>query len=109
MQAPRPLGSELPARAGVSSFGFGGTNVHAVLEAASEPDTRESDQERPELVLLSAPTRDLLAPYAGTVAGLSRADPARSVAAVAAELATRRCARTGSPSSRPPAATCSAR
>src|SRR6185295_3186075 len=52
MLTPWPRG-ERPRRAGVSSFGIGGTNVHAVLEEAPEPEKTGST--RPvHLIALSA-------------------------------------------------------
>ncbi|NUR57334.1 MAG: aminotransferase class I/II-fold pyridoxal phosphate-dependent enzyme [Catenulispora sp.] len=54
-----------PLRAAVSSFGFGGTNSHAVLEAAPEPLQRTSAIPRPlDALCLSARTEQALADVA---------------------------------------------
>lgn len=49
-------GGDTPLLAGVSSFGFGGTNAHAVLEAAPSLEPRSAPAQRPELLPLSAHT-----------------------------------------------------
>nr|WP_280528266.1 type I polyketide synthase [Actinoplanes ianthinogenes] len=79
-------------RAAVSSFGFGGTNVHAVLSEAPEPETDDEDADgtRPWVVLLSADGGELLATYAERLSGLVAADPALTPAAVARTTASRR-------------------
>ncbi|WP_406475050.1 beta-ketoacyl synthase N-terminal-like domain-containing protein [Streptomyces sp. NBC_01615] len=67
-----------PRRAGVSSVGIGGTNVHAVLEEAPRaPQGAPADQPQvgPELLLLSARTREALTALAGRLASALR-DPA---------------------------------
>lgn len=61
-----------PLRVAASSFGFGGTNSHFVLEEAHEPMTRfrarrPSVPERPEAVIVSAPTPALLAAHLGAI------------------------------------------
>jgi acyl transferase domain-containing protein/NAD(P)-dependent dehydrogenase (short-subunit alcohol dehydrogenase family) len=55
-------------RAAVSSFGFGGTNCHLLLEEAPAR-SQVTGEDRAELVVLSAPTRELLASHAQRVAG----------------------------------------
>lgn len=91
--AAQPLSGRdgTPARAAVSSFGFGGTNVHAVLEAA--PQHSEARAVRPELVVLSALKRELLADYADAVREAIAADDTLTVADIADELAGRRLQR----------------
>ncbi|WP_446039173.1 beta-ketoacyl synthase N-terminal-like domain-containing protein [Streptomyces sp. SID1121] len=77
-----------PRRAGVSSVGIGGTNVHVVLEqapgraAAGEPDAGSV----PEVLLLSARTREDLAAHAGRLATALRAPGAPSLADTAHTL-----------------------
>ncbi|MFJ2645520.1 beta-ketoacyl synthase N-terminal-like domain-containing protein [Streptomyces sp. NPDC087420] len=75
-------------RAGVSSVGIGGTNVHVVVEqapgraAAGEPDAGSV----PEVLLLSARTREDLAALAGRLAAALRAPSAPSLADTAHTL-----------------------
>jgi natural product biosynthesis luciferase-like monooxygenase protein len=57
-----------PRRAGVSSFGIGGTNVHAVLAEAPEPDPAAPSRRPCQLVTLSARTRPALAAMATQLA-----------------------------------------
>ncbi|MEW2169842.1 SDR family NAD(P)-dependent oxidoreductase [Streptomyces sp. NPDC007027] len=49
-----------PLRAGVSSFGFGGVNAHAVLEEPPAPPDRPAPEQAPQVLVLSARTRDQL-------------------------------------------------
>ncbi|BCY14258.1 hypothetical protein L3i22_093460 [Actinoplanes sp. L3-i22] len=76
-------------RAGVSSFGFGGTNVHAVLSEAPEPEDDGDDADRPWVVLISADNGELLTSYAERLSGLIAADAALTPAAVARTTASR--------------------
>ncbi|MEZ4316636.1 MAG: aminotransferase class I/II-fold pyridoxal phosphate-dependent enzyme [Myxococcota bacterium] len=77
-----------PRVACISSFGFGGTNGHAVLDAA--PDrARDAAADQPELLLLSAGDPEELRAAAGRIADALQADPSLSVAAVGRGLAVR--------------------
>ncbi|MFJ2795502.1 type I polyketide synthase [Streptomyces sp. NPDC087290] len=50
-----------PRRAGVTSLGIGGTNVHLVLEEAPLPRPRSATAAPPDVLLVSATSRDALA------------------------------------------------
>lgn len=64
--------TQIPLRGAVSSFGIGGTNAHAILEAAPEqpPATvnRSAPAETPRLILLSAKSETALTTMAGNLA-----------------------------------------
>ncbi|WND33025.1 SDR family NAD(P)-dependent oxidoreductase [Streptomyces sp. BB1-1-1] len=57
---PWTSAGDAPLRAGVSSFGFGGVNAHVVVEEPPAPAERAGDQTGPQVVVLSARTRDQL-------------------------------------------------
>ncbi|MFF7216947.1 SDR family NAD(P)-dependent oxidoreductase, partial [Streptomyces sp. NPDC008238] len=83
-----------PRRAAVSSFGFSGTNAHAIIEQAPEPEPVEAREQAPTEVLpyvLSAKTPDALRDQAARLH--SHIEEAGDVsAAVALSLATQRTA-----------------
>ena len=70
---PLPAG---PRYAGVSAFGFGGTNAHAVLEAAPDVAVPAFEAPRPEVLVLSARSTGALRELAVSHAALlgSKAD-----------------------------------
>jgi acyl transferase domain-containing protein len=69
-----PWVSEGPRRAGVSSFGLGGTNLHAVLEEAPEPEL--SGPARPwQLLVLSAKSATALDAMAADLAAHLEGQP----------------------------------
>ncbi|WP_406725045.1 beta-ketoacyl synthase N-terminal-like domain-containing protein [Streptomyces sp. GD-15H] len=84
---------EGPLRAGVSSFGIGGTNAHVILE---QPPARAGAdaEETPELLVLSARSKESLRQSAGTLARHLRAHPGLDLSAVAQTLGLGRRAHT---------------
>jgi myxalamid-type polyketide synthase MxaB len=78
--APWPQSQE-PALAGVSSFGFGGTNAHAILEAAPLRQLEPVVVDRPaHLLTLSARTPEALKELAGQFTDYLVARPNTSLA-----------------------------
>ncbi|MEM7582517.1 MAG: amino acid adenylation domain-containing protein [Acidobacteriota bacterium] len=80
-----------PRRAGVSSFGIGGTNAHMVLEEAetTEP-VAENGHRSPQLLILSAGSRDALDTMTDRLATHLRHHPALDLRDVAYTLQTGR-------------------
>lgn len=65
-----------PRRVAVSAFGVGGTNVHAVLEQAPEPLSRDADEGLCQLLILSAARQNALSTMADALANRLEADAA---------------------------------
>ncbi|KPC71004.1 beta-ketoacyl synthase [Streptomyces sp. NRRL WC-3753] len=82
-----------PLRAGVSSFGIGGTNAHVILEEGPARG-RAPQEDRPELLVLSARSEDALEQAATALARHLRAHPGLDPAAVAQTLGLGRRAHT---------------
>ncbi|KAF2776282.1 beta-ketoacyl synthase N-terminal-like domain-containing protein [Streptomyces sp. OM5714] len=82
-----------PLRAGVSSFGIGGTNAHVILEEGPARG-RAPQENRPELLVLSARSEDALEQAATALARHLRAHPGLDPAAVAQTLGLGRRAHT---------------
>ncbi|HEV7509231.1 MAG TPA: SDR family NAD(P)-dependent oxidoreductase [Thermoanaerobaculia bacterium] len=88
---------ELPAggglvRAGVSSFGFGGTNAHVVLEEPPARSSASREEERWQLLVLSARTPGALDAMSTRLASWLQAHPEAPLDDVAFTLRTGRSA-----------------
>lgn len=79
---PVPLAPAGRLLAGLCNYGFGGTNAHAVLENAEEP-VAAARQDGPEVLLVSAHTREALQALAGDYAQALRENDAQAIAAEA--------------------------
>ena len=64
----RPFPTHQPRLAGVSSFGVSGTNVHLILGAVEQPDSKPEVADRPHLFTLSAKRPSSLAALAAQYA-----------------------------------------
>ncbi|MER6202790.1 aminotransferase class I/II-fold pyridoxal phosphate-dependent enzyme [Streptomyces sp. NPDC001586] len=87
-----------PRRAAVSSFGFGGTNVHVVLEEQSAPARGDvpvrAEGPRPQLLLLSAGSPELLERHIDEVLYMLEQTAPVPIAALAHTLGAREPLRT---------------
>ncbi|MCP4137976.1 MAG: SDR family NAD(P)-dependent oxidoreductase, partial [bacterium] len=70
-------GNDIPRLAGVSSFGFGGANSHIILEEYREPfSKKETQNNEPQLIVLSAKNKERLQEYARNLAEFLRGEDA---------------------------------
>ncbi|MDQ0841391.1 type I polyketide synthase [Streptomyces sp. V1I6] len=89
-----------PRRAGVSSFGISGTNAHAIIEQAPEPDTAQAEADsRPDVteptlvpLVVSARGEDALRAQARRLHAHVHADPTLRAVDLGLSLATTRSA-----------------
>ncbi len=85
-----PWESDTPLRAGVSSFGVGGTNAHVVVEEAPATAALAGTPRGPQVLLLSARTRESLQDAKAELAAELARDEDLSLPDVAFTLAHRR-------------------
>ncbi len=81
--APQP---DRIRRAAISSFGMGGMNAHLILEEAPSADEGTKDDDRPQLLTLSARTSEALAEMKLALADAIDKDPAIAVSDIAYTL-----------------------
>jgi phthiocerol/phenolphthiocerol synthesis type-I polyketide synthase C len=72
------LAAEGPLLAGICNYGFGGTNAHAVIERAPEAPAADTPLPTPDLLVVSAHTREALLALAA-----AHAEPVRRLGAPA--------------------------
>ncbi|MEA1620048.1 SDR family oxidoreductase [Erythrobacter sp. T5W1-R] len=75
-----------PRRAGVNSLGVGGTNAHAILEEAPEPDAHEPSAWPAQILTLSARSEAALNEASGNLAAHLRSNPDQPLEDVAFTL-----------------------
>jgi polyketide synthase PksN len=85
-------GQPMPLRAGVNSFGFGGVNVHVAIEEFAAPAPEESlgGPQEPQVVVLSAKTRERLRAVAARMREFLRDEAGPPLRDVAYTLRERR-------------------
>ncbi|WP_257165478.1 type I polyketide synthase [Bradyrhizobium sp. SRS-191] len=86
----QPWTSDRARLAAVSSFGIGGTNAHAVLQEAPAPVVRETANQRPLILPLSAPDDDVADTMVHRLGATLSASQPPDIADVAFTLQTRR-------------------
>ena len=86
----QPWTDAAPLRIGINSFGFGGTNAHAILEAADEFTDLTTDTPAIQILPLSAPTREAIHQLAGQLADHLREHPEDDLTDLCATIASGR-------------------